>query len=214
MSGYLQRLVQTAAQPVQTVHPFAGSIYSSRSDKESRSFESEESVIAAPEPAASVGVTSQKQNVSAHNPRRRDTVPILEYHPIAPLSDATPLPTENEINDVASSQEQLVLTPHTENVQVNAERPPASVFPRTEFHPLLPQGAVPIEPRLTPAMFRTEARAADDSRRPGGVEQVSDDIQIHIGRIEVTAVQPLAPRAAKTPDPSPSLDAYLKRRTR
>ena len=43
-------------------------------------------------------------------------------------------------------------------------------------------------------------------------EREPDEIQIHIGRIEVTAVQPPAPRAPKGPDKAISLDAYLERR--
>jgi hypothetical protein len=214
MSGYLQRLVQTAAQPVQTVHPFTGSIYASRSDNESRGFESEESVTAAPSPSALAAATSQHQSVSAPAPRRSDRTPTPKYQPIALVSPSTPLSSEDKIDDMASSQEQLVQAPHLANLQANTEQPPARVLDQTEFHPLLPQEAVTAERQLTAASFRAETRAAHDTRHPNVVESANDDIQIHIGRIEVTAVHPPAPRTAKTPDRSLSLDAYLNRRAR
>jgi hypothetical protein len=50
--------------------------------------------------------------------------------------------------------------------------------------------------------------------RSGQSQREADDIQIHIGRIEVTAVAPTAARPPPAPRPtSPSLDEYLKRRT-
>src|SRR5207245_1671246 len=112
MSGYLQRLVQTAAHPVQTVHPFAGSIYALRSDNESHGFESGESVTAAPSPSARAAATSQQQNVSTPIPRRRDTVPTREYHPIAPVSAATPSPSEGNTDAMRSWEEQRAETPY------------------------------------------------------------------------------------------------------
>jgi hypothetical protein len=55
------------------------------------------------------------------------------------------------------------------------------------------------------ANLTAEARHTRAEREP-------DEIQIHIGRIEVTAVQPPAPRAPKPPDKAISLDAYLELR--
>lgn len=215
MSGYLQRLVQTAAQPVQTVHPFAGSIYARGADYQSDGIESEESTIAARPTTAPDAATSQQQHVPEYN-SRRDKAPPREYRPIAPVSVATFLPSEGETKALPSWQERPVQPPRpTANVEANdSEQPPAPVFAQTEFHPLMPQDAVVAEPRLASSPFRAETRASHDSRRPTAVERVSDDIQIHIGRIEVTAVHPPAPRAPKAPDRSLSLDAYLNRRAR
>ena len=53
------------------------------------------------------------------------------------------------------------------------------------------------------------------SQRTGSPFKESDEIQIHIGRIEVTAVpQAPGPAAAKPQSNVPSLDEYLKRRDR
>jgi hypothetical protein len=67
--------------------------------------------------------------------------------------------------------------------------------------------------------FSTEARSMREASanlmaegRSARAEREPDEIQIHIGRIEVTAVQPPAPRAPKPPDKAISLDAYLERR--
>jgi hypothetical protein len=66
-------------------------------------------------------------------------------------------------------------------------------------------------------MFETAARATKPTDMPrqrhaARAPQQADDIQIHIGRIEVTAVPPAAPRAPKAPHEGLSLDAYLNRR--
>jgi hypothetical protein len=66
--------------------------------------------------------------------------------------------------------------------------------------------------------FSTEARSMREASanltaegRPTRAQRDPDEIQIHIGRIEVTAIQPPAPRAPKPSDKAISLDAYLER---
>jgi hypothetical protein len=79
--------------------------------------------------------------------------------------------------------------------------------------------------RLTPAvgantlrLRRVDLGMADQPargiRRPRDRLPEKDDIQIHIGRIEVTAIQPAPPRPppAAPARRAPSLDEYLKRR--
>jgi hypothetical protein len=80
---------------------------------------------------------------------------------------------------------------------------------RSEAHSIRPE---------TP-QFSTEAHSMKEASanltvegRLTRAEREPDEIQIHIGRIEVTAVQPPAPRAPKPPDKAISLDAYLERR--
>jgi len=213
MSGYLQRLVHTAAQPVQTVHPLTASLFAASHENPSSGIESEESFIADPaHPAADA--TSQFQDVPERT-ASRDITSRHEYRHIAPFRAATPFPSENASDDSPSRQEQLVqsLRP-TAHPKEDAEQPPTPEFPQTEFHPLIRRDAAPAEAQPTHAPFRAEVRPSRDSRLPAGLARSSEDIQIHIGRIEVTAVHPPAPRTAKTPDRGLSLDSYLNRRAR
>jgi hypothetical protein len=76
----------------------------------------------------------------------------------------------------------------------------------------------PLQPPENDAFASTvSAPRAATARAPGvrrDIETQPDDIQIHIGRIEVIAVPPAAPRPSKAPDRSLSLDTYLSRRDR
>jgi hypothetical protein len=204
MSGYLQRLVQTAAKPAQTVRPFAGSVFAAPREQESRGFESEQSVIAA-----------QQHNAPEFNLSGR-TAPASEYRPIAPISAATPLPSEGDTDTVPTWPEEFVQQPRrSANVEAtDTERPRAPVSRQLEFHPLLPHEVVAAENLAAYAPLRSEIRAPDHNGRSAALGRASDDIQITIGRIEVTAVPPPAPRAPKSPDRTLSLDAYLNRRAR
>jgi hypothetical protein len=212
MSGYLQRLVQTAAQPVQALHPLTGSLFAPGYEDQSSGPESEESVITDPPTAARA--TSQHQEIPERKPRR-DITPRQEYRHIASIRSATPFSSEDATDVSPSRQEQLVQSPRpAAYLEEHAEQPPAPVFPKTEFQPLMPRDAAPAEPQPNLAPFHPEVRPSRDSRPPAGLSHSSDDIQIHIGRIEVTAVHPPAQRTAKTPDRGLSLDSYLNRRGR
>jgi hypothetical protein len=106
-----------------------------------------------------------------------------------------------------------------------------------DYTPLIPgatappasgQGALALAPEPAPAparaspntaaLLRADAaeRNAGAARRAQPPARAADDIQIHIGRIEVTAALPAPPRPAAAPPAaarkSPSLGELLKRR--
>jgi hypothetical protein len=215
MSGYLQRLVQTAAQPVQSVHPFAGSIFASSHDDQTRGIESEEFVAATPAIDRHASPTLQPQDVPQHN-AQPEGVPLREYRPIAPVSVTTPLQIEGEANALLFQEEQFAQRPRpsARTEETNVEQLSSPVTLQAEFHPLMSQEPFAAEPDLPHGSFQAKTRASGDNRRSIARERTSDDIQIHIGRIEVTAVHAPANRTAKALDRGPSLDAYLNRRTR
>ncbi len=214
MNGYLQRLVQTAAQPVQSVHPFAGSIFAFNHDDQTRGVESEEIVAATSAIDSTVGSTAQQLNVPQHN-ARPDGVRLREFVPIVPAETMTSLQTGNETNAPLLQEEQFVQLrrPASNIEETEPDRLASPVKLRTEFHPLMPPEAAVVEPQLAPVLSRAKGRSTSDHRSVAA-GRASDDIEIHIGRIEVTAVHPPAPRTPKTPDRGPSLDAYLNRRAR
>jgi hypothetical protein len=105
---------------------------------------------------------------------------------------------------VAEPQRRLLTAEADVHVTVPA---PASGRAGDPFRPVMK----PM--RMSDAVIST-AGPADRPRQRHGAQaaQQPDDIQIHIGRIEVLAVPPPAPRARQAPDRSLSLDAYLSRR--
>lgn len=215
MNGYLQRLVQTAAQPVQSMHPFAGSIFASSLDDQTHSIESEEFVAATRAIDRHASPTLPPQTVPQHN-TLPEGVPLRENRPIAPVGVVTLRPAEGEADAELFPQEQFAqrARPSANAEEIEVEQLSSPVTPQTEFHPLMSQEPFVAEPDLSHAAFEQKKRAPGDNRRSVAGERTNDDIQIHIGRIEVTAVHPPAPRSAKTPDRGPSLDAYLNRRAR
>jgi hypothetical protein len=217
MSGYLQRLVQTAAQPAETVHPFAGSVFT-RYEDEPRWVESEETVVAESRKSAAPILSSTRQNVPESDTRRK-IARALEYRPTAPVSPAVPIQPERGRDVVQPVAEEQLLQPApliapAPKAEPHRDQPQPRVLPDYAFRPLVANDVLADEVRIGPARMRASSRSPHDSHHAAAAELESDDIQIHIGRIEVTAVHPLAPRAPKAPDRSLSLDAYLNRRAR
>ena len=83
---------------------------------------------------------------------------------------------------------------------------------RDPFAPLIMEARVPSPP--TAANGKARESAASSSQSFASPSRASDDIEIHIGRIEITAVQPAPTRTTpvKSPRRAPSLDDYLRRR--
>ncbi len=85
------------------------------------------------------------------------------------------------------------------------------------YRPLVPEGLHPAEAALAHASSplspaRGKIERTGPARHSAPVERSADDIQIHIGRIEVTAVPPAPTRPAVQPvRKSLRLDEYLRR---
>lgn len=214
MSGYLQRLVHTASQPAATVHPFAGSIFAASRENDLDRFASEDFVPAAKQVAP---IASSVPQSEAKLDSPRSPAPSTEYRPITPVSVTG-----------AEAQFAAVETAGVRGEPSTAPAPSAALLPDAEaestqprpraiqermFSPLL-AGDAAAEPGIAIPAARANRQDFHAGRGPAAMQHESEDIQIRIGRIEVTAVQPPVARAAQAPNRGPSLDAYLNRRAR
>lgn len=224
MSGYLQRLVNAAAGGGDAVHPRTGSIFSPRGEETpapghgSQDHEHD----AVPPPYA------QLRAASPH------AEPAQPANVVARGSTPTPLfPTASEATAAQSIEPAPSLvraaSPHDLETVVHADERAREPRRVGSDRPSDVRGVAPIardaaeaspvwvtpdrvpEPRPRSA-GPTRLRAERHVDQRGQRERQPDDIQIHIGRIEVIALPPPAPRAAKAPDRSVSLEAYLNRR--
>jgi hypothetical protein len=214
MSGYLQRLVQTAAHPAESVHPRTGSIFSPTDDRDPHLGEPEE----ASEAISSVDASPRMSpnTTTAPSASLRAPVAAPEYRPMVPVNDADSVGTSQDYrpslnDDVTTRAAPARKQSHTTEISEPANRR----APRITYHPLIEQ-PVAAKEHLQPVAGWPRADAprqnAPSASRTATAQSQADEIQIHIGRIEVTAVHPPAPQRAKLPDKGPSLDAYLNRR--
>jgi hypothetical protein len=87
-----------------------------------------------------------------------------------------------------------------------------TIFAPRDHPPLI---AVPLAPRpAEPAFARPTQSRAEAAQQVGAHSRASDEIEIHIGRVEIAAVHPAPARTApaKPTSRAASLDDYLKRR--
>jgi hypothetical protein len=218
MSGYLQRLVNTGAGRADSVHPRTGSVFSPR----------------AAEVAIPGAVAEEPDAMAIAPPRARGPVPPLpldraETAP-TPVADSPYVPLvsnpvaprhSTETNSPSSRAAPGPSVPSTaapDDSRADASRRRATpIHPIDEGTPIARSDRHAFRPVAGPKIVVESRRhSAPSVDRPhewrgGHVDRRPDDIQIHIGRIEVTAVTPPAPRPSKIPDRTPSLDEYLNR---
>ena len=210
MSGYLHRLVHTVSQPRQTVHPRTGSIfapYRGTHDSSPGFFEQTETVTSHP------ARSEFPKTFQPAEPARRPT-PLL-FEPAVKPPHAEGMPPANNQSERAVHVPQ----PLAASQQESAARDSAPEAPIENYDILIHShsseagSATPQAPRLfAEAITTRDSKPNAPAARTTRAERRPDEIQIHIGRIEVTAVQPPAPPPQKTRDHGISLDAYLARR--
>ena len=215
--GYLQRLVTAVAGRGDSIHPRTGSIFSPHReeiDPPLHGWEEEADVVTAVQ--AQADATSLELEPPAHSVRPKSEHVSLLPNTIAKDSRSTeraapPVFTASRPDArVAGRRDEPAAEPQRSHLSresaVDVDAPVPDAADDRGFRPLIrPDGpsrsaAALAEPKPLP------------QERTSRVDRQADDIQIHIGRIEVTAVRSAAPPAPKAPDRSLSLDAYLNRR--
>jgi hypothetical protein len=238
MSGYLRRLAASARNPGRAIHPIVGSFYAPPKP-ESAPLAIEELAVAADQrlqpPVVSID-PAQRWEAPVVNiePARRpepanpDKADLLlpsvrpSVNPLRADAEATTLETEPAITAVLPAARSHKPAARLEQLGERTDRPSRlpeqaaaqRVFPVDAYQPL-----VESHHRHADAPPGFAAPARNENAPHGKPRQVSmpahqpDEIQIHIGRIEVTAVPPPSRPQTNSPRKSISLDEYLKRGT-
>ena len=202
-------------QPAQTIHPRVGSVFS---DLNVRTEQEE------PDQSVAMGETSSPDS----DTRNEEKPPQVKPHAApfrqevekaaSPSATQSSQPTAPRQNQPTSFTFQPLFVDRTATDSANeapSVRQPGDAERKTAPSAVIPIRAIPMaqpqSPLHRPLAIAQGQRNSDASRG----KNEPDEIQIHIGRIEVSAMSP-APAAAavKTPRKSSSLDDYLRRRDR
>lgn len=215
MSGFFQRLAARIIQPAQGMHPAVGSLWST------------------PRAADTLETTTEtlapRQEDNTHIPHAA-LQPAQQPHSIFRDTEPThPLRQQEPSESFSTPEKPLIAVPPIQPLAQQAAHAPAHFLsatssPRQEpgndpaQQPPLAPHAVPATNALQPRLLQQRPlmpSLPQPARTQPNAPTPSDEIEIHIGRIEVTAVPPPpparpAPPARKTLD----LGEYLKRSRR
>jgi hypothetical protein len=233
MKGYLQRLaaqaVPRAAGSAGKIHPIIGSIYAAPKENASDAFPQEiEQLISAPKPATIRTQSSIASNPLRPNPEQEESQsrehPRL-FQPLLGRTDAVmPLPRTQErpqANPPDETAQDEKIPPHVPSQKPAAAKAPSETPIQQSallVRHAVPQESIPAESKRRevvkpqPALARRYVQPAANPRS-APPSRGTDEIQINIGRIEVTAVSQAAQRPASAPvHKALNLGEYLKGR--
>lgn len=216
MSGYLQRLASSAMQPAQTIHPRVGSVFSDLNVRTEQ--EEPDQSVAMGETASPDSDTRNAEQPSQlmkpyGAPFRREVEKAA-----SPTAAQPSQPTAPGQNQPTSFTFQPLFVDRTATDSANeapSVRQPGDAERKTTPSAVIPIRAIPMAQPQSPLhrpLAIAQGQGNSDASRG---KNEPDEIQIHIGRIEVSAISPApSPIAAKAPRKSSSLDDYLRRRDR
>jgi hypothetical protein len=172
-----------------------------------------ETLVAAPVERVAPRIFSPEPSARTPQPRTSPMGPLQEivqrltaatptiepeaFQPLLPRSEIDPKQSADPPRAGASRQDR----PESGSPEATREVP--------RFEPIIPKDLSPVR-AAAGLVRRPRVELPPGPRSP---QPPADEIQIHIGRIEVVAVQPAAPRPATPPARKAlSLDEYLSRR--
>jgi hypothetical protein len=252
MKGYLQRLVRTATNPAESIHPWEGSLFAAVHRGDFSAVQTEESVPAAASRQWSEVMSPASEQYSQPSVRPQASPLVAGHNPQTSESRTTYIgadftQAERSVDRGPSVTERIIFEPlisHIEksstrstdatNLETTHAQESETALPRRDRH-FLPSGKGIIKPNnprrravaspsasepKTPDARAVGSPSAPQPKRPDARavgtqvagDQRTDEIQIHIGRIEVTAIHPPAPAVPKERKKEISLNDYLKRR--
>jgi hypothetical protein len=225
MKGYLCRMAAAVIRPQAALHPFVESIYpGSRPEtpvqppaKENMGFTNQPPRAESQEPSHEPpsekfqALVPPRAHVPEHN--ESDWAAVL---PLEPALRPSPFASPVEPPQIRAQPDDIATRPQPSQaeplVALPASADPSST--QTQFYierrfQLVSESSPPSRtPPITARRGKPAPSAAPHSPQPR-----ADEIEIHIGRIEVVAAPPAPPRPAVTPQrKSLSLDDYLSRR--
>jgi hypothetical protein len=235
MSGYLQRMVASARRPERAIHPIVGSLYAAPDfGRPAESFGIHEELLVSVSPALAYRPPQETGRPEVdRKPAGADELSgeVLMKPSAADRTTEVPRAPHEEVRgspEVMSLPPQVAGAPrHTPTATAGTQRstatpsalrgPTAIESPEPLFGPMQAAANPPIESsRSAPPSLRPPAQpriAAPGRSFPAAVRQ-NDQIEIHIGRIEVKAVPPAARPAPQRERKALNLDEYLKRGSR
>jgi hypothetical protein len=237
MSGFLQRIASSAVRPKSNAHPFVESIYpAARRNGTAEPGERYESFAAPVGEAAEQGFRSElsteesrpmnkaltqpegTRSLKSETGASRDFFQPSLPQPEVETNVASKLSRhDGEASATASFSASPALRRGLAGTLEGLEYVPlvADRFARTDISDLREVHSLPAPGEGEPVSARTR-QVRQSSQVESATRSLSpqaDDIQIHIGRIEVVAVPQAAPRPAAAPARKGlSLDEYLNRR--
>jgi hypothetical protein len=235
MSGYLKRMVSGARNPVGSIHPVVGSLFSEPKQ--------EVAPLAIEE---DISISSRTENLSPRTAREQ-RFPVSEAPELNQDSKRSHSPTHDDVDSppkrtlmptmpqaieepaVRSTEMPGEMAPLIEQFEASGNKQPIQpsehletrrhdVILRVPYQPLLDENVHHTSGEANPhdlglrAPQATRKDQKDFPRRNATERLEQDEIQIHIGRIEVTALPRTVARPAAPPTrKSLNLDEYLKR---
>lgn len=222
MSGYLQRLVESTRRPVDVIRPVLQPIFTNQRFQPAPTLEVFPENVAAQRdprvgrdpglPEEGVVLSEDSSTVSGHLHRSSPAKSPVAARVFEPLlaktrtSTVVGSPFADEIEDSRPSSPKATTAKDPAIPDAISPRKDIASVSYRNISELDSGGRAAVAPmnRIAPAV-----RSVPFPERVASAASVPEEIEIHIGRIEVTAVAPPAPR--KPSRKALNLEEYLKR---